>query len=140
MTDLSYDEEMSLRFQAICVDSINPAPLAAFWREVLGWRQTNADADEIVLEPLEGSREDGVVPDLLFLRVHNEKTSKSRLHIDLRPSDQLAEVERILALGATRVDVGQPPDCTWVVLGDPEGNEFCVLRPFTETELQSLVK
>ena len=64
---------MSLRIQAICVDSIEPAALADFWREVLGWQQTHADVDEIVLEPPPGSPEDGVAPDLLFLRVTEEK-------------------------------------------------------------------
>ena len=57
------------------------------------------------------------------------KTIKNRLHIDLDPDDRDAEVERLLTLGATRADVGQGADATWVVLADPEGNEFCVLRP-----------
>jgi predicted enzyme related to lactoylglutathione lyase len=56
------------------------------------------------------------------------RTVKNRLHIDLNPDDRDAEVERLLALGATRADVGQSPEVTWVVLADPEGNEFCVVR------------
>jgi hypothetical protein len=62
--------------------------------------------------------------------VPEEKTVKNRLHIDVSPSgsDQNAEVERVLALGATRADVGQGRDVSWVVLADPEGNEFCILR------------
>lgn len=88
-----------------------------------------------MLEPPAGSREEGVVPDLLFLRVPEDKASKNRLHLDLRPRDQAAEVARLEQLGAVRADVGQGADVSWVVMSDPEGNEFCVLRPLTEKEL-----
>jgi hypothetical protein len=54
---------------------------------------------------------------------------KDRLHLDFRPGDQDAEVARLLGLGARRVDIGQGDDVSWVVLADPEGNEFCVLSP-----------
>jgi predicted enzyme related to lactoylglutathione lyase len=126
---------MTIRMQCVCVDSNDPDTLATFWADVLGWRRTFADTDEIVLEPPVGSREDGVVPDLLFLRVPETKSVKNRLHIDLRPDAQDAEVRRIEALGAQRVSVGQGADATWVVLADPEGNEFCVLRALTAEEL-----
>jgi hypothetical protein len=126
---------MSLRFQAVCVDSTDPAPVAAFWEATLGWRRTFDEPDEIVLEPPAGSAEDGVAPDLLFLRVPERKTVKNRLHIDLRPDDQSAEVDRLVGLGARRVDVGQSADVTWVVLADPDGNEFCVLRALRPDEL-----
>jgi hypothetical protein len=63
----------------------------------------------------------------LFLAVDEPEESKNRLHIDLRPDDQAAEVDRLIALGASHVDVGQG-DVPWVVLADPEGNEFCVLQ------------
>lgn len=66
------------------------------------------------------------------------KGLKNRLHLDLRPDDRDAEVARLEALGARRVDVGQGPEVTWVVLADPEGNEFCVLRPLTPEELASV--
>ena len=55
---------------------------------------------------------------------------KNRLHLDLRPDDQAAEVARFEQLGARRADVGQTSEHTWVVLADPEGNEFCILRDF----------
>jgi hypothetical protein len=61
--------------------------------------------------------------------VPDGKTVKNRLHLDFRPVDQAAEVERLLALGVRRADVGQAGDEPWVVLADPEGNEFCVLGP-----------
>jgi len=114
--------------QCVCVDAIDPSSLASFWESVLGWRRTHEEPDEVVLEPPAGSAEDGVVPDLLFLKVPESKTLKNRLHIDLRPDDQLTEVERLESLGAVRVSVGQTSEATWVVLADPEGNEFCVLR------------
>lgn len=125
---------MGLRWQCICIDSTDPAPLARWWSELLGWRITHEDDTEVVLEPPLGSKEDGISPDILFLKVPEAKTVKDRLHIDLRPEDQAAEVARAEALGATRVDIGQADDVTWVVLADPEGNEFCILRARTAEE------
>lgn len=119
---------MSLRIQCTCFDAADPRALASFWENVLGWRRTYDSDDEVVLEPAQGTPENGVVPDLLFLRVPEPKSGKNRLHIDLRPDDRDAEVARIEHLGARRVDVGQRGDESWVVLADPEGNEFCVLR------------
>ncbi|MGA3214188.1 MAG: VOC family protein [Acidimicrobiales bacterium] len=119
---------MDLRIQCLCIDARDPASIASFWEEALGWRRTHEEPDEVVLEPPVGSPEDGVAPDLLFLKVPESKTVKNRLHIDLRPADQQAEVERLESLGASRVSVGQGDDVTWVVLADPEGNEFCVLK------------
>jgi hypothetical protein len=120
---------MDIRIQCLCVDSTEPRKIASFWEAALGWRRTWDEDDQIVLEPPEGSPEDGVVPDLLFLRVPEGKTVKNRLHLDLRPKDQAAEVARLEALGARRVDVGQGSKVSWVVLADPDGNEFDVLRP-----------
>jgi hypothetical protein len=126
---------MDLRMQAICVDATDPAAVATFWQSALGWRRTHENQDEVVLEPPAGSPQDGVAPDLLFLRVPERKIAKNRLHLDLRPGDQPAEIMRLEGLGARRVDVGQGADVTWVVMADPEGNEFCVLRPLTAQEL-----
>ena len=125
---------MSLRWQCLNVDTPDPAGLARWWAELLGWRITYEDPDEVVLEPPAGSPEDGVAPDMLFYRVDDAKVAKNRLHVDLRPDDRDAEVARAEAMGATRVDVGQGADVTWVVLADPEGNEFCILRAFTPEE------
>ena len=119
---------MSLRVQCLNIDSRDPRRIADFWEAVLGWRRTHDDPDEVVLEPPAGTPEDGVVPDMLFARVPEAKTVKNRLHLDLRPDDQAAEVERVEKLGARRVSVGQGEDVSWVVLADPDGNEFCVLR------------
>lgn len=119
---------MTLRIQCFDIDCLEPREVATFWQEALGWRLTYESDEEYVLEPPAGSPEDGVAPDLLFLRVPEVKTVKNRLHLDLRPDDQEAEVQRLLDLGATRVDIGQGAT-RWVVLADPEGNEFCVLTP-----------
>ncbi len=122
---------MRLRIQCLCVDTADPAGLAAFWQSALGWRRTFEQDDEVVLEPPEGSPEDGVVPDLLFLRAPAAKAGKNRLHLDLRPGDQAAEVARLEGLGASRADVGQGSQVSWVVMADPDGNEFCVLKPLS---------
>jgi catechol 2,3-dioxygenase-like lactoylglutathione lyase family enzyme len=119
---------MDIRIQCLCIDSPRPSRTADFWEAALGWRRTYDTEDQVVLEPPEGSREDGVSPDLLFLKVPEAKAAKNRLHLDLRPKDQQAEVARLEALGARRVDVGQN-DVSWVVLADPDGNEFDVLKP-----------
>ena len=121
---------MDLTIQCVNIDSQEPTRLADFWQAALGWRRTHETDDEIVLEPPAGSPQDGVAPDLLFARVPEPKTVKNRLHLDLRPLDQAAEVARLEGLGAVRVDVGQPDDVSWVVLADPDGNEFCVLAAY----------
>lgn len=126
---------MNLSIQCLCIDTADPSRLASFWQSALGWRRTHERDGEVVLEPPAGSREDGVVPDLLFLRVPEEKAGKNRLHLDLRPQDQAAEVARLEELGARRADVGQGAEVSWIVMSDPAGNEFCVLRPLTEKEL-----
>src|SRR5216683_2153960 len=99
-------------------------------RPAHGPRRTVDNEDQVVLEPPEGSPEDGVAPDLLFLKVPQDKAVKNRLHLDLRPVDRDAEVARLEALGARRIDVGQR-EVSWVVMADPEGNEFDVLRALT---------
>ena len=121
---------MTLRIQCLDIDAADPGALASFWAEALGWRRTYDSPEEVALEPPEHSVYDGVVPDLLFLRVPDDRAGKNRLHLDLRPDDQDAEVARLEALGARRADIGQG-DVSWVVMADPEGNEFCVLRPLT---------
>jgi hypothetical protein len=125
---------MSIRIQCLCIDTSHPAKIASFWQSALGWRRTSDEEDQVVLEPPARSAEDGVVPDLLFLKVPEDKIVKNRLHLDLRPVDQAAEIARLEALGARRIDVGQG-DVSWVVMTDPDGNEFDVLRALTPDEL-----
>jgi predicted enzyme related to lactoylglutathione lyase len=130
---------MSIRVQCVIYDAIDPAAQARFWAELLGWRITHEVEKESVLEPPEGSPEDGIVPDILFVRVPADETKslKNRVHLDLRPDDQEAEIARVEKLGAKRAAVGQDDSVSWVVMTDPEGNEFCILRAFTPEELAS---
>jgi Glyoxalase-like domain len=125
---------MEIRIQCLCIDTAAPARIASFWESALGWRRTSEGEDQVCLEPPEGSPEDGVVPDLIFLKVPEGKIVKNRLHLDLRPADQSAEVARLEALGARRVNTGQS-NVSWVVMADPDGNEFDVLQSLTTDEL-----
>lgn len=123
-----------LSIQCFNLDTADPDRIASFWQQALGWRRTYETAHQVVLEPPLGSPQDGIAPDLLFLRVPESKTVKNRWHLDLRPGDQAAEVARLEGLGALRVDVGHGHDVSWVVMTDPDGNEFCVLRAYTAQE------
>jgi predicted enzyme related to lactoylglutathione lyase len=113
---------MGSRWDSIVIDTTDPARLGRWWAEVLEYKITFEAADEVAI-----AREENAAPALVFVAVPESKTAKNRLHIDLRPDDREAEVERLVNMGARRVDVGQPDDVAWVVLADPEGNEFCVL-------------
>jgi Glyoxalase-like domain len=114
---------MGMRFESLTVDCHEPEQLARWWGELLGWPARDDGDGDWVVEPPDPS----LGCPLLFGAVPDEKSVKNRLHLDLRPDDQAAEVAKAEALGATRVDIGQG-DETWVVLADPEGNEFCILR------------
>jgi predicted enzyme related to lactoylglutathione lyase len=115
---------MPSRIAVIAIDANDPRTVADFWCEVLGWTITDQDEGIVSIGPADGGS-----PTIDVIAVPEGKTIKNRLHLDLR-ADGLTtaqELERLLALGARRVDVGQGPDVTWVVLADPEGNEFCLL-------------
>ena len=107
------------------VDSIDPARLADFWAQALGYevRHELPNGSIIIAEG------PGTTPALAFLPVAGPKEVKNRLHLDLNPDDQRAETERLVALGATHTSIGQPSDAPWIVLADPEGNEFCQIPP-----------
>ncbi len=105
---------MAIRMQCICVDAADPGPLAEWWAELLGWRITHREPDEVVLEPPAGSVEDGVAPDLLFLRVPDAKQTKNRIHFDLRPDDHVdygpfnlesPDAKELLQLGSPPYDI-----------------------------------
>ena len=122
---------MALRLQCITVDAHDPLALAQFWSEALGWKIGEEVNDiEVWIERELGDPKNTGFPDILFLKNSAIKSGKNRLHLDLRPDDQAAEVARLEKLGAKQIDIGQSaePTCTWIVMADPEGNEFCVLR------------
>ncbi|TRV74259.1 VOC family protein [Streptomyces sp. 130] len=125
---------MTSRLTELSVDCHDPERLAAFWCEVLGFTVIDRAEDQVEIgswEPtVEEVRARQMPPTVVFSRVPESKAVKNRLHLDVSPIDRSteAEVTRLLALGATRADVGQGPGRSWVVMADPEGNEFCVLR------------
>jgi predicted enzyme related to lactoylglutathione lyase len=112
---------MGLDWEQTNIDARDPAALGGWWQEALGWVVVNDDPEAFEIRPAADR-----CPGLLFVAVPESKTVKNRLHLDFRPDDRDKEVERMLALGATRAEVGQG-DVSWVVLTDPEGNEFCIL-------------
>jgi predicted enzyme related to lactoylglutathione lyase len=122
---------MTLSIQCITVDAENPRALAEFWAAALGWNIGEGvnEAEVWIERELNDPRNTGF-PDILFLKNSDERKVKNRLHLDLRPENQEAEVTRLESLGATRIDIGQSSseDCTWIVMADPEGNEFCILK------------
>jgi Glyoxalase-like domain len=114
-------DRVAVTWFALAIDCDDPELLAEFWCEVLGYVVVFRGEGEIAI-----AVDDQTHPGLMFVRVDDPKRGKNRLHLDLTPEDQRAEVERLIALGAQQVDVGQG-DASWVVMADPEGNEFCVL-------------
>ncbi|GAA3226610.1 VOC family protein [Nonomuraea helvata] len=114
---------MSSSILCVTIDCTAPARLADFWSQALGYkaRRDLPNGAHLIAE------DEQTMPWLAFTPVAETKATKNRLHLDLRPDDQEAEVARLVALGATRAEVGQSVDASWVVLADPEGNEFCVL-------------
>ena len=114
---------MGSQWVNVVVDSEDPRRLARWWAEALGYQITYERPDEVEIRSAPDR-----TPGLIFVPVPEAKKGKNRLHIDLSPDDQDAEVERLVDMGARHVDIGQGDDVTWVVLADPEGNEFCVLR------------
>ena len=118
---------MTSRISEWVIDCHDADRLAQFWCEVLGYREVDRSETEVEIAGLPGE------PSILFQQVPEDKTVKNRLHLDLNAidDDQHLELGRILAAGATRIDIGQG-DPSWVVLADPEGNEFCLLRRTVE--------
>ncbi|HEX2158378.1 MAG TPA: VOC family protein [Actinomycetes bacterium] len=111
---------------AVVMAAADPPGLARFWAEAAAWPVTDAGDQAASLR-----HPSGTGPFLELVRSPAPKLVKNRLHLDLAPyrgEDPAAEVARLLALGATRADVGQG-EVTWTVLADPEGNELCVLSP-----------
>ena len=123
---------MTSKFTELAIDCADPQALASFWCSVLGYEVLDEEGGIVTIgSPLvpEGKHRPGPVPPVLtFARVPEGKVVRNRLHLDVNPTDreQHDEVRRLLDLGARRADVGQG-EVSWVVLADPEGNEFCVL-------------
>ncbi len=124
---------MTVRIRSITFDCADPYLLAGFWSQVTGFREDPGnsnhpdDPEGLLVAP------DGSI-NLLFMRVTQPKQVKNRVHLDLVPADSAPrtrdeEIKRVMDLGAALVDDHRRPDASgWVVLADPEGNEFCIER------------
>lgn len=113
----------------LVLDCHDPETLARFWCAVLDYRVLERDTDgSIEIGPEAGFG--GLQPTILLSPITEPKVGKLRLHWDVNPTDvdQAVELQRLLALGARPVDIGQSGAESWHVLADPEGNEFCLLR------------
>ena len=111
---------MPTKIYCLSIDCADPARLARFWAAVLDFNISFEVEGEVAIEGSDGSSP------ISFFKVPDHKVVKNRLHLDLNPHDQAAEVKRLIGLGAKEVDIGQG-EVSWVVMADPEGNEFCVL-------------
>ena len=110
------------------IDAHDLPGLARFWAQALGWQILSEREREVVIGP-----DENAPAGLCFMPAQDVKTVKNRVHLDLttEAEDRDAEIGRLLALGARQVDIGQTGSESWTVLADPEGNEFCVVRPKT---------
>jgi catechol 2,3-dioxygenase-like lactoylglutathione lyase family enzyme len=123
---------MTVRIGDIVIDCSNPRVAAEFWCAALGYRITETDETGIVVAG------DSSAPTLLFLASGDHKLHKNRIHFDVCPIDAASrdeEVGRLEALGATRSEVGHS-GASWVVMADPDGNEFCVMETVLPPEPQ----
>ncbi|MEW9555333.1 VOC family protein [Nonomuraea sp. NPDC050783] len=130
---------MTSRFTELTIDCHDPETVAAFWCEVLDFKVIDRNDGKVEIGSWEPTIEQVLTrqmpPTLQFIQVPEGKTVKNRLHLDVSPIDGSTddEVTRLLGLGAVKRDVGQGPDRSWVVMADPEGNEFCVVRTLAVT-------
>jgi hypothetical protein len=121
---------MPTRLVHLVVDAADPAGLARFWSGALAWPVTFEGPDEVVIEPPDDDPAQGGQLPLVFVPVPEPKTSKNRVHLDVASTSAVhkaALVARLEGLGARQIDIGQPDGVSWVVMADPEGNEFCVV-------------
>lgn len=114
---------MDLVVETITIDCDDPELVATFWRELLGLEVVPHPTSSIRL-----GRSDGSTPQFLFTPAGRPTDRKNPWHFDLRPENRDAAVARAVLLGARHADIGQSGDESWVVLADPEGNEFCILQ------------
>jgi predicted enzyme related to lactoylglutathione lyase len=120
---------MPVRLHHIVIDAHDLPSLARFWADALGWRVLSSREQEVVVGP-----EVDAPVGLCFMPAgRTRKIVKNRVHLDVTTTadDRDSEIARLIDLGAHRVDIGQTGQESWEVLADPEGNEFCVVRPKT---------
>lgn len=115
---------MASRWYTVVIDAKDPARLARWWAQVLDYQVVYETTNEVGIAP-----DENTYPGIAFIAAPQAKNGKNHIHIDLNPDDRDAEVERLVNMGARRVHTGHHDSASWIVLCDPEGNEFCVLRP-----------
>jgi len=117
---------MPVRLHHIVIDAHDLPTLARFWTQALGWKVLSEREREIII----GTDENAPVG-ICFMPVTDQKIVKNRVHLDIttEAQDRDQEIDRLIGLGAQRADIGQTGKESWTVLADPEGNEFCVIRP-----------
>ena len=122
-------DQVACRTTELVLDAPDPELLARFWCEVLGYVELERDEASIEIGP-PGDGLGDPQPTIVFSQTDEPKAGKLRLHIDVNATDreQDDELERWLAAGGRRVDIGQSRAEPWHVLADPEGNEYCLLR------------
>ncbi|WP_414940764.1 VOC family protein [Amycolatopsis sp. cmx-11-51] len=113
---------MGIKLGMITIDCVDPRGLAAFWTQALGVEVDQDHGGEFVI--LRSQVENG--PVFGFQRVPEPRAGKNRVHVDFGTDDGEKEVERLIGLGAKKLDEQKVPGLAWTVLADPEGNEFCV--------------
>lgn len=115
--------EAPTRHFGLVLDCADPEPLAQFWAEALGYTNVGAAGSYVALYPRHGNG-----PKLLLQRVSEPKTSKNRMHLDIETPDIELEAKRLTRLGAQRVNDSTCSEhgSTWILMADPEGNEFCI--------------
>ena len=125
---------MTLKFDEICIDAHDITELGAWWAEVLGWAHDITSEGDVVLHPPPGAG-----PDWIFIAVTDDKAVTNRLHLDLRPDDQEAEVERLVDMGARQVDTGRAssPGWSWPT---PRATSSASSPPTTDSGLASVRK
>ena len=106
----------------VTFDCTDPVRLSRFWSDVTGYRPVVERDDYVALEAPDRRG----VRQILFFRVPEPKVAKSRVHVDLATRDGAAEIERLVGLGATKVEDREGNGTSWTVMLDPEGNEFCI--------------
>jgi catechol 2,3-dioxygenase-like lactoylglutathione lyase family enzyme len=131
---------MSSRISHTTFDCHDAYELSAWWKEVLGYTDVPGDPNEpgdeecMIVDPSSGHR-------LLFVEVDDLRSERGRIHLDLAPTDRRRndEIERVVALGAVQIADRRNPDGTgWMVLADPAGNHFCIVRSDEERSMKSL--
>ena len=121
-----HSDGMPVRLHHIVIDAHDLPGLARFWTRALGWKVLSEREREIII-----GTGNNAPAGIRFMPVSDPKTVKNRVHLDLTASaaDRDREIERLLAPGARRVEIGQTGAESRTVLADPEGNEFCLIRP-----------